>query len=239
MEPQIEQTAQKKSLTISTPAAIITAGVFIAIALILSGRSGLPVSQKQADQVPTTTAPSKEIMLTAGDYVRGDLTKAQVVIVEYSDSDCPFCERFHNTMKDVQKSYGTKVAWVYRYFPLAMHTNAHNEAYALECVASLGGTEKFWSYLDQLIGITVTPETSKTVLTSTATALGIDKTAFESCIANPATAKKVADQALEAQSLGAKGTPYSIAIAKNGEQVAIPGAYPIEQMKTIIDGLLK
>ncbi len=239
MEPQTEQTPPKKSLAISTPAAIITAGVFIAIALVFSGRTSTNDTKRVANQAPATTTPAKEISVAPGDYVRGDLSKAEVVIVEYSDSDCPFCERFHATMKDIQKNYGTKVAWVYRHFPLSMHPNAHNEAYALECVAQIGGTEKFWNYLDQLIGITVTPEASKNVLTSTATTLGIDKGAFESCIANPATQKKVADQAAEAQALGAQGTPYSIAISKSGEQVAIPGAYPIDQMKKIIDGLLK
>ncbi len=238
MEPQEQPKTQQKKVSISVPAAIITSGVVIALALVLSGRGGTSETQLK-NQAPTTTTPQAEVTLRNEDYVRGDIAKAEVVIVEYSDSDCPFCERFHTTMKDVLKSYGTKVAWVYRHFPLDMHPNAKNEAYALECAYQIGGNEVFWSYLDQLIGITVTPETSKTVLTSTATALGIDKNAFETCVANPATIKKIADQIAEAQALGAQGTPYSVAITKSGEQVAIPGAYPLDQMKTIIDGLLK
>lgn len=230
----------KKVLSISIPAAIITAGAVIALALVLSGRTSAPKDTKQVqNQAPTVTAPSKEVSIRNGDYVRGDLTKAQVVIVEYSDSDCPYCQRFHNTMKEVLSTYGTKVAWVYRYFPLSIHANAENEAIALECSAQLGGNDIFWKYLDEVIDITVSPDKSASVLTSTATNLGIDAKAFTNCLGGKDAVKKVTDQSAEAQALGAQGTPYSIAIAKNGEQVAIPGAYPIDQMKTIIDGLLK
>lgn len=238
MEPQQNQET-KKPLTISTPAAIITAGVFIALGLIFSGRSMLPASQKKVSQAPTTTTPPKEISVNPNEHVRGDLTKAEVVIVEYSDSDCPYCQRFHVTMQDVLKKYGTKVAWVYRHFPLSIHPNAENEAIALECVSTLGGNDAFWKYLDQLVEITVTPSQSAAILTTTATNSGINEKAFTSCLSNPAIAKKVTDQAAEAQSLGAQGTPYNIAIGKNGSQVVIAGAYPVEEMIKTIDSLLK
>jgi protein-disulfide isomerase len=239
MEPQQNQET-KKPLTISTPAAIITAGVFIALGLIFSGRSLLPASQKKGvEQAPTTTTPSKETSLRPDDHIRGDLTKAEIVIVEYSDSDCPYCQRFHNTMNEVLKKYGTKVAWVYRHFPLSIHPNAENEAIALECVSTLGGNDAFWKYLDQLVDITVTPSQSAAILTTTATKIGINEKAFTSCLSNPAIAKKVAEQATEAQSLGAQGTPYNIALAKDGTQVVIAGAYPLEEMIKTIDRLLK
>lgn len=230
-EPQI-----KKTPSINIPTAIITAGVVIALALILSGKTP---EKEVKNQAPTTSAPAEKIALRAEDYVRGDLTKAQVVIVEYSDSDCPFCQRFHTTMKDILSSYGTKVAWVYRYFPLSIHADAQNEAIALECAAQVGGNDVFWKYLDQVIDITVSADKSASVLTGTATALGIDGSVFTKCLSNPSIVKKIDAQSEEAKSLGAQGTPYSIALTKTGEQVAIPGAYPIEEMKKIIDGLLK
>jgi protein-disulfide isomerase len=243
MEPQQQTTNQnesseivKKKSTISTPAAIITAGVIIALALVLSGRTGSTNKNSQIkNQVPTPTAPSKEITISPNDYIRGDIKTADVTIVEYSDSDCPYCERFHNTMKELTALSSVKVAWVYRYFPLDIHPNAENEAIALECIGSLGGNDKFWNYLDQIISITVSPEQSKNILTSSATSLGINKKDFETCIANPEVKNKVTEQSNEAQSLGARGTPYSIAIGKNGKQLAIPGAYPIEEVKKIIE----
>mgnify|MGYP001563776461 FL=1 len=231
-----------KKLNISTQAAIITAGALIALAIIFSGKGGLNApknTQQVKQQVPVATAPSGSVSVRSTDYVQGDLSKADVVIIEYSDSDCPYCQRFHVTMQDILKNYGGKVAWIYRHFPLGIHPNAQNEAIALECVGQLGGNDAFWKFMNQVINITITPEQSASVLTSSATTLGIDGKLFGFCIANPTTAKKVADQSAEAQALGAGGTPYSVAIGKNGKQVAIPGAYPIEEVNKIIDGLMK
>lgn len=236
------QSGDGKKSAISTQAAIVTAGALIALAVIFSGRGGIIAPKNTAtskSQAPTATAQSGKTEVKSTDYVRGDLAKAEVVIIEYSDSDCPFCQRFHVTMQDVVKNYNGKVAWIYRHFPLNIHPNAEDEAVALECVGQLGGTDAFWKYLDEIIDITVTPEKSASVLSYNAATLGIDGKLFSSCVSNPTTLKRVTDESDEAQALGARGTPYSVAISKSGEQVAIPGAYPIEEMKKIIDGLLK
>lgn len=244
-EPQVEKIEEvKKTMTISTPAAIITAGVVIALALVFSGKGVTSVKNNVAkvdsgQQQAGNNLPAEPISVRTNDHVRGDLSKAEVTIVEYSDSDCPFCQRFHETMQDVMKKYGTKVAWVYRYFPLDMHPDSHNEAYALECVGQLGGNDKYWSFLDSIIDITVAPEKSAPVLAGIATGLGIDAKALAACEVNPATKSIVDGQSEEAQKLGAQGTPYSIAIGKNGKQVVIPGALPIGDVSKIIDDLMK
>ncbi len=76
---------------------------------------------------------------------------AEIVIVEYSDLECPFCARFHGTMHQVVKDYNGKVAWVYRHLPLeGLHPNAFNKALSSECVYDLGGDTKFWMYIDSL-----------------------------------------------------------------------------------------
>jgi protein-disulfide isomerase len=237
---QNEVSEVKKSPIISTPAAILTAGVIIALALIFSGKGLNTIKNKNTvnQQVPQT-APTTPVSIRENDYVRGDISKAEVTIVEYSDSDCPYCQKFHNTMKEVLKSYDTKVAWIYRYFPLSMHPNASNEAYATECAGELGGNDARWTYLDNAIDITMSPDKSAPILTKLATDLGIDAKLFATCLANPKTKAIVDEQSKEAQALGARGTPYSVAIGKNGKQVLIPGAMPIEQVKKIIDDLRK
>ena len=70
-------------------------------------------------------------------------------MVEYSDYECPYCQRLQTTMQHVVKAYGTDVAWIYRYFPLSFHQNAEKEAEAAECVAQLGGNTAFWKILRQ------------------------------------------------------------------------------------------
>jgi protein-disulfide isomerase len=83
---------EKKTPSISIPYAIITAGLLIAIALFMSKRhGGTPTTTQVKNTQPTVTEPAKPVTVLPTDYVRGDLTKADVVIVEYSDSDCPYC----------------------------------------------------------------------------------------------------------------------------------------------------
>ncbi len=76
---------------------------------------------------------------------------AEIVIIEYSDLECPYCSRFHTTMQDVVESYGGKVAWVYRHLPLEqLHPNAFDKAISSECIYDIGGDVKFWEYIDLL-----------------------------------------------------------------------------------------
>jgi protein-disulfide isomerase len=94
--------------------------------------------------------------VTEKDFIVGN-PNAEIKIVEYSDTECPFSKRFHQTMLDVMKEYeaGGKVAWVYRYFPLdSLHQKARLEAEAVACAAEQGGNTKFWEYLDLLFKVT-------------------------------------------------------------------------------------
>jgi protein-disulfide isomerase len=94
--------------------------------------------------------------VTEKDHIFGN-PQAEMVIVEYSDLECPFCKRFHETMIQIMSEYGKegKVAWVYRHFPLdAIHSKARREAEAVECAGELGGNDKFWAYVNKLVEIT-------------------------------------------------------------------------------------
>ena len=92
--------------------------------------------------------------ISDSDHILGD-KNAPVKIVEFSDTECPFCKRFHTTMQQVVKDSNGQVAWVYRHFPLdQLHSKARKEAEATECAAELGGNEKFWAYLNRLMEVT-------------------------------------------------------------------------------------
>jgi predicted DsbA family dithiol-disulfide isomerase len=77
------------------------------------------------------------------------------------------------------------------------------------------------------------------VLNTFATQQGLDVKKFGACTADPAAAAVVDSNTAEAQSIGAQGTPFSIAVnVKTGKQVIIPGAYPFANIKKSIDSIL-
>ena len=95
--------------------------------------------------------PDGFVALSDEDHYRGN-KDASIVLVEYSDYECPFCTHFHSTMKQVLEEYGQKVAWVYRQYPLPqLHPTAPMASNAAECVAELGGDEAFWQLSDTLL----------------------------------------------------------------------------------------
>ena len=65
-------------------------------------------------------------------YMRGN-KKASVILLEYSDYQCPFCGRVQNTLGKLMNDYQDRVAFGYRHFPLAFHKEADESAIAAEC----------------------------------------------------------------------------------------------------------
>lgn len=230
---------------ISIPAAIITGAVIIAIALLVvfhpvTKTATTPVPKANQNDTPTEVDPSV-LTVRSNDHVRGNLAQAEVILYEYSDSDCSFCGRFHPVLLQLMDEYKGKLAWVYRYFPLDIHPNAYTEALALQCVGELGGPAAFHSYLDTIMYVTLNPDPkSNQALVTYATDLGLDNELFKKCMANPATAAPIDAGIKEAQTIGARGTPFSILVnVKTGKQVVIPGAYPVDAVRADIENLLK
>jgi len=86
----------------------------------------------------------------SGDYVRGS-EDARIVVIEFSDLECPFCSRFHDTMKEAMTTYPDDVAWVYRHFPLdQIHPNARKAAAAVECIGEQKGADGYWAAIDAM-----------------------------------------------------------------------------------------
>lgn len=177
-----------------------------------------------AQPTPATSVPEP----TSDDHIRGNAS-AEVFIVEYSDIECPFCTRFHDTMKDVIDQYGDQVGWVYRHLPLeGLHPNARLAANATECVADQGGD--FWSYLDELFERQTTG-INRSSLIATARDLGINTTRLEDCIDSGTFNDLVTEQAGHAVG---RGTPFSVIIGPNGEQVPLVGAQPFATVEAAL-----
>jgi protein-disulfide isomerase len=80
------------------------------------------------------------------DHVRGSLD-APVVLTEFADFECPFCGDAAAVLESVLEKYGSRVALVFRHYPLPMHPHA---AAAAEAAEAAGAEGKFWEMYDQL-----------------------------------------------------------------------------------------
>ncbi len=72
-----------------------------------------------------------------------------VYVVEYSDTECPFCMMLHPTLKELRTEYADKISFVYRHFPLtSIHPHAQKEAEMISCAGKLGGAKAYYSFID-------------------------------------------------------------------------------------------
>ena len=225
------------------PGAIVIAGAIIAGAVLYSGGSagGQFLPSQGAAKVPTEEgqqASADGIRPVDGtDFIVGN-PNAPVKIVTFSDLECPFCKRFHFTMKEAMEKYGSsgEVAWVFRHFPLdTLHEQARPEAIAAECVGQLGGNDAFWKYLDSIFTETTSNDgLDLAMLDVFATDLSIDATAFTDCRNGTGAGEAVEADFQDAITSGGTGTPYSVIIAKDGSKTAFSGAQPLANVERAI-----
>ena len=211
-------------------------------AVLLVGGT-LAAGNVAAQANPPTAAPSGAEFLrpvTSRDHIRGS-PDAPVKIVEFGDTECPLCQRFHPTLQRIVAEYPGKVAWVFRHFPIDdIHPKARKEAEATECANELGGNEKFWAYLDRLYEITPgNDQLDPAQLPRIAAHVGLNRARFESCLQSGKHAQRVAEDVADALAAGAQGTPYTVVIAPNGHLFAILGAQPYATVKLVVDIALR
>lgn len=220
------------------PLAIVITGIIIAGAIIYVNKT----DTAQLNNDPQALA--EEIQpINANDHILGNFKTAQVFILEFSDLECPFCKRFHETLKEIMKEYGDSgnVAWVYRHFPLtSLHSKAFKEAEATECAGELGGPVKFWEYTDRLLQITPSNDgLDLSLLPTIAKDVGLDAKTFTICLESGRHKERVDANLKDAIASGGRGTPHTLIMTRDGKKVIpIQGAQPIETVRSTIEQLL-
>jgi len=200
------------------PIAIVVAGALIAGAVIYT-RNDTNSNQLTAAADQSATAPKTANIkpVTSADHILGSID-AKVLMVEYSDTECPFCKAFTPTMEKIMDTYGkdNSVAWVYRQFPIAsLHSRAPKEAEATECVNKLAGNDTFWKYLEKIYDVTPANNgLDPAQLPILATSFGVDKTAFQSCLDNGTFTTQIQNDYNDAVAAGGQGTPYTVLVPK-------------------------
>ncbi|KKW29748.1 MAG: Sodium/proton antiporter, partial [Candidatus Uhrbacteria bacterium GW2011_GWD2_52_7] len=191
---------------------------------------------------PTTTTTKLSEAVNDEDHVRGDLKTAKVVMVEYSDFQCPYCERHHPTLEQVFDQYGDDIAWVYRHFPLSFHANAESAALASECAAEQG---KFWEFADAMFdgqtgNLDGSAATASAFYTATAKDLGLNASKFESCVSSKKYQDKLDADMASGRASGVSGTPATFinGVLVTGSTGKSVGAAPASVFTSIIDAAL-
>jgi protein-disulfide isomerase len=175
-----------------------------------------------------TMLPEKRVEVEAVGPAKGP-EGAPVTIVEFSDFQCPFCGKAKTTVDEVMKSYEGKVRLVFRQFPLSFHENAPKAAEAAACAAD---QNKFWEYHDKLFANQQALKVDD--LKKHAADLGLDAARFNECLDSGKKAELVKKDQDAGAKVGVTGTP---AFFING--IALSGAVPAEEFKSIIDAELK
>nr|BAL54143.1 thiol:disulfide interchange protein DsbA [uncultured Acidobacteriota bacterium] len=191
--------------------------------------------------VPRPTAP-REIALTVdGAPAKGEKT-ARVILIEFSDYQCPFCARHaRETLPQIEREYirTGKVRYVVRDFPLPTHRQAFKAAEAAHCAAEQG---RFWEMYARLFEHQHALDVE--ALPQHAQALGLDLPRFQQCLQEGRYAEAVRRDLEDGRRAGVRGTPtfFLGTLEPDGARVkvqrVIVGAQPYAAFREALEGLL-
>jgi len=117
--------------------------IFLGIGGAIFGMVKLASQSPQSDDVTASLSHS----IAENDWVKGN-KESSVILVEYSDFQCPACASYYPFAKQLTQEFGNDIAFVYRHFPLAqIHPNAYLAGQAAEAAGKQG---QFWEMHDLL-----------------------------------------------------------------------------------------
>lgn len=195
--------------------------IVIGLGAIVLGMVGI-VSQKSKLGALITPANS-------GDWIKGD-KNSKVVLVEYSDFQCPACEYFYGIVKNLEKDFPENFAVVYRNYPLSQHKYGELAAKAAEAAGIQG---KFWEMHDVLFEKQSEWSESGDALknfASYAQILGLNADKFNTDINSKEVSDKIQNDLADGNNQNIQGTPTFFI---NGKEIKSPGNY--EEFKAVIE----
>ena len=197
----------------SAPAAVVAGAPTAAPA---ARPQGAPAGDDATYKVPLDDAP-----------IRGPAS-ALVTIVEFSDYQCPFCSRAHNTIVELEKQYEGKIRVAMKQHPLDFHPNAKPASLA---ALSAGEQGKYWEMHDKIFANQQNLDAA--TFEGYAKDLGLNVEKWKTDQQSPKFQALIAKDSALAMQIGATGTP---AFFINGKKVS--GAQPIDNFKRVIDAEL-
>jgi protein-disulfide isomerase len=190
----------------------------------MMNRQALLERLKKNEPVKILLEPQRVAVNSTGHPTEG-AKDAPITIVEFTDFQCPFCQKTESTLKELRTKYGDKIRLVHMDFPLPFHSHALDAAKAARCANEQG---KFWPYREALFANQ--SKLAPADLKAAAKTLGMNATKFDSCFDSPKYDALIkADQAA-GEKVGVDGTP---AFFIDGRPLT--GAQPTTKFAEIID----
>jgi protein-disulfide isomerase len=168
--------------------------------------------------------PHERFVVEVGDAPTRGPASAPVTVVMFSDFECPYCQRGHDTVAKVRERYGDQVRLVYKAFPLDFHSNAMNAAMAARFAQEQG---KFWDYHDRLFS---SGGIEAAALARYASELGLARGALEAALRDLRYGPAVRRDMRQGRKLGVRSTPSFFI---NGR--LITGAQPYAAFAAIVE----
>ncbi|MBF0131420.1 MAG: thioredoxin domain-containing protein [Magnetococcales bacterium] len=162
------------------------------------------------------------------DLSRGP-ANAPVTIIEFSDFECPYCRKAQAVLGKLKETYGDKLRFVFRHYPLPFHKLAPKASEAAMCANE---QSKFWDFHDALFADS--QSLAVDALKELATKLKLDTAKFDECLTSGRHASRIASDSAEGQQLGITGTPTFFI---NG--LKLVGAVPLDAFKEVLDKEIK
>ncbi len=255
--PTTQKAAEADVITIDIqpllhPIATILGAIIIAAAIIIAKvptTSGSVAGDSLATSSAAAILPEEPVTASTSvddDAVLGNKSTATVAIIEFSDYECPYCQRFWaETLGQIKTNYidTGKVILVFRDLPLSFHPNAEIYANATECARSQGGDSKYYAMHDAIFEKTADGELSVSDLGNLAAELGLDKSKLEACVNNRDFAAEIQADADHAAAIGINGTPGFVIGKLNSDGTLtgdiISGAMPYANFEETIEKFLQ
>ena len=191
---------------------------------------------------PAAPAPVNDkvsMAFTSGGFSVGK-ENAPLVLIEYTDYQCPFCQRYHNdSFAQIKTNFidTGKIRYISRDFPLPFHENARRSATAARCAAEQG---KFWELRHTMIVNANQLQADK--LGGYAQAASMDVPKFQACVDSDKYRAAIDKDIAEGSAVGVSGTPsFVLGRVENGQLqgVRMVGAMPYAQFEAKIQDMLK
>lgn len=181
----------------------------------------------------SSSATVQTITIEEDDQVKGK-KDSSIILVEYSDFQCPACGAFFPIVSQVVDQYKDKLAFVYRHYPLPQHKNARMAALAAEAAGDQG---KFWEMHDRLFEAQKDWSESKEVqkqFESYAKELKLDLKKYQQSLKKPQLQDVIDRDISSGNTYGVNSTPT---FYLNGRK--LQNVRSIEDFSREIDKLLK